>query len=104
MQFLLMGYDGTDEGALERRLAAREDHLKLFRERVDQGKFLFGSALLNDDGKMIGSMIICEFPSREALDEEWLKHEPYMLGSVWKRVEVTRTQVPPFLLERRSQG
>jgi uncharacterized protein len=100
MQFIVLGYDGTDEGALERRMAVREDHLKLFRETVAKGKFLFGSAILSDEGKMIGSLIVCDFPSREALEEEWLKSEPYVVGDVWRRIEITRAQVPPFLTEQ----
>lgn len=100
MQFLVMGYDGTDEGALARRMAVREAHLKLFRENYEQRIFLFGSALLNEDGKMVGSLIVAEFPSREALEAEWLRDEPYVTGNVWQRVEITRAQVPPFLLEK----
>ena len=101
MQFIVLGYDGSDEGALERRMAAREAHLKLFRETYDKGVFLFGSAILSDQGKMIGSMIVCDFSSREALEEKWLKDEPYVVGNVWKRIEVTPAMVPPFLLEKR---
>jgi uncharacterized protein YciI len=100
MQFLVLGYDGTDEGALDRRMAAREAHLKQFRERCEQGVFLYGSAILDDDGKMIGSMIVCDFPSRETLQAEWLDREPYVLGEVWKRIEVKRAQVPGFLIKR----
>jgi uncharacterized protein len=104
MQFLVLGYDGTDEAALERRLAAREAHLKLFRETVDKGIFLFGSAILDEAGKMIGSLIVCDFPSRHALEEQWLNDEPYVVGNVWQKVEVRRAQVPPFLLERMPAG
>ncbi len=100
MQFLVLGYDGTDEGALARRLAVREPHLKGFKEKVEQGIFIYGSAILDDEGKMIGSMIICDFPSREAMHEQWLINEPYVLGEVWKRMEIHRTQVPAFLTQK----
>lgn len=100
MQFIVLGYDGQDEDALARRLAAREAHLKGFKEKVEQGVFLFGSALLNEEGKMIGSMIVCDFPSREALHAEWLDQEPYVTGDVWRKIEISRAQVPPFLLEK----
>ncbi len=98
MQFIVLGYDGSDEGASARRMAAREEHLKQFKERIEQGIFLYGSAILDDDGKMIGSMIVCDFPSREALEENWLKHEPYVLGDAWRQIEVRRAQVPSFLI------
>jgi uncharacterized protein len=100
MQFIVLGYDGDDEQALERRLAVREDHLRLFRKTVDKGVFLFGSAILNDEGKMVGSLIVCDFPSRQALEEDWLKSEPYVVGDVWRRIEIHPAMVPPFLIEK----
>jgi uncharacterized protein YciI len=95
MQFLVVAYDGTDAGALERRLKVREAHLKSAQEMYDNGKWLYATAILNDDGKMIGSMIVCEFPSRDEL-EQWLKEEPYVVGNVWQKIEVNRAQVAPF--------
>jgi uncharacterized protein YciI len=95
MQFLVVAYDGTDAGALERRLKVREAHLKSAQEMYDTGKWLYACAILNDDGKMIGSMIVCEFPSRDEL-EQWLKEEPYVVGNVWQKIEVNRAQVAPF--------
>ncbi len=100
MQFIVLGYDGSDEKALERRMAVREAHLKGFQEGIAKGTFIFGSAILSEEGKMIGSLIVCDFPSREELDRQWLKTEPYVVGGVWKRIEVTRAQVPPFLLQK----
>lgn len=99
MQFLVLGYDGTDAEALARRLSVREEHLKVFREGVASGRFRFGSALLNGDGQMIGSAILAEFPSREALEEEWLRREPYVTGHVWQTITIQRAQMPPFLME-----
>ena len=96
MQFIVIAYDGTDEGAMERRLAAREAHLKSGREMFDNGKWLFGAAILDDGGKVIGSMVVCDFPSRKELEEQWLKNDPYVIGDVWKRISVTRAQVPSF--------
>ena len=39
------------------------------------------------DGQMIGSVMIMEFPTREAF-EEYLEHEPYMTGGVWKEIKI----------------
>jgi uncharacterized protein YciI len=100
MQFLVMGYDGTDEDAPARRMAVREAHLAGFKQKAEQGNFLYGSAILDDDGQMVGSLIICDFPSREALHEQWLDNEPYILGEVWKRIEIHRAQVPAFLTQK----
>jgi uncharacterized protein YciI len=100
MQFLVVAYDGTDEGALERRLAAREAHLKSAKEMFEAGKWLYAAGILNDDGKTIGSMIVCEFDSRDVLEQQWLKEEPYIIGNVWKTININRAQVAPFCLKK----
>ena len=99
MQFIVIAHDGTDEKALERRLAVREAHLKSARQMFDSGKWLYAAGILSDDGKMIGSMIVCDFPSREEL-EQWLKEEPYVVGNVWKQINVNRAQVAPFCVNK----
>lgn len=96
MQFIVTGYDGTDENALDRRMAAREDHLATAEAMHKSGKWLYAAAMLNDDGKMCGSMIVCEFESRKALESEWLDKEPYVLGKVWEKIEITQAKVAPF--------
>jgi uncharacterized protein YciI len=87
MQFLLIAYDGTDPEALERRLKVREDHLSKIARLKKTGEFLFGGAILDDSGKMIGSVIVYEFPDRQSLDEK-LREEPYITGGVWKKIEI----------------
>ncbi len=96
MQFIVIGYDGADEQALERRMAAREAHLEAAKKWYDAGNFLYAAAFLSEEGRMIGSMIVCEFPSRKDVDEQWLKNEPYVTGDVWKKVEVYAAQAAPF--------
>ncbi len=87
MQFLLIAHDGTDSEALERRLKVREEHLEKIEELKQSGNFLFGGAILDVDGKMIGSMIVYELPDKQALDEI-LKDEPYFTKGVWKKIEI----------------
>jgi uncharacterized protein YciI len=87
MQFLLIAYDGTDPKALERRLKVREEHLEKIGRLKKDGKFLFGGAILDVDGKMIGSMIVYDYPDRRSLDER-LKEEPYFTQGVWKKVDI----------------
>lgn len=67
MQFLVIGKDGTDEKAVERRMAARQAHLDLGDEMETSGNRWYGCVLLNDNGKMIGSMAVMDFPSEEEL-------------------------------------
>jgi uncharacterized protein len=87
MQFLLLAYDGTDSAAPERRLKVRQEHLDKISNLKKNGEFLFGGAILNDEGKMIGSMILYEFPDRETLDER-IKDEPYITTRVWEKIEI----------------
>jgi uncharacterized protein YciI len=94
MQFLVIGRDGTDEKALERRLAVREAHIALGDKMRDVGKMLYGAAILDEQNKMIGSVLICEFDSRAELDR-WLEQEPYVTGNVWHQIEIQNCKVGP---------
>jgi len=87
MQFLLVAYDATDPGAPGRRMKARPEHLDKIAVLKRSGGFLLGGAILDDNGQMIGSMIVYEFPDREALDNK-LKEEPYVIHGVWEKIEI----------------
>jgi len=87
MQFLLVAYDGTDPGAFERRMKVRPDHLEKIAVLKKRGEFLLGGAILDDNEKMIGSIIVYEFPDRAALDRS-LENEPYIVNTVWKKIEI----------------
>lgn len=96
MQFMVIGYDGTDPDALARRMAVREAHLQSGKELYASGKWLYAAGILNEAGTLIGSMIICDFPSREELEQQWLEKEPYITGKVWQKVDIHRVQVASF--------
>lgn len=87
MQFLLIAFDCTDPEALDRRMNARAEHLEKIAQVKKAGKFLFGGAILDDDGKMIGSMILYETADRDELDK-LLIDEPYIYNKVWDRIEI----------------
>ena len=99
MQFIVIAYDGIDDKAIERRNAVREDHLKNAKEMFDSGKWLYAAAILDDAGKMIGSMVMCDFVSREELKKQWLNREPYVLGKVWEKIDINRAQAAPNLIK-----
>jgi len=99
MQFIVIAYDGIDDKAIERRKAVREDHLKNAKEMFDSGKWLYAAAILDDAGKMIGSMVMCDFVSREELKKQWLNREPYVLGKVWEKIDISRAQAAPNLIK-----
>jgi uncharacterized protein YciI len=94
MQFLLLAYDGTDPEALQRRLNVREEHLKRVSLLKNSGEILFGGAILDNNGKMIGSMIVYDFPDRQSLEER-LQDDPYLKEKVWEK-----TEIHPFRLAK----
>ena len=68
MQFLVIAYDGTDDKAVERRMAAREAHLAGVVKMKEEGKAIYGVAILNDREQMIGSILVVDYPTRAAVD------------------------------------
>lgn len=91
MQFVIKAFDG--EGMLNRRMEVRPRHFEGM-ERMKEHTLCAGG-LLDDDGKMIGSLLVIEFPSRKELDE-YLANEPYVVEHVWERIEVERMNVVVF--------
>lgn len=87
MQFTLIARDDTTAGTLEKRLAAREKHMERIHAMKAEGTIIDGGALLNDDGKMIGSIVLCEFPDRAAL-KAYIDSEIYHVEGVWKDIEI----------------
>lgn len=87
MDFLVIAMDGTDEGALDRRMAAREEHIAGIAKLKEQGRFISGGAIMDDDGRMIGSAVIVDFPDRESV-EKCIADDPYTRGNVWQDVTI----------------
>jgi uncharacterized protein YciI len=90
MQFIVIGLDGTDKGAPERRQEVRQQHIDMGEELRQSGNMWYGAALLNDDGTMKGSMILVDFPSEKEL-QQWLDKEPYIVGNVWREVTIHKS-------------
>jgi uncharacterized protein YciI len=97
-QFLVIARDGDDAEALERRMAARPSHLEGIAPLVEAGHVLVGGAILDGQDRMVGSMLLTEFPDRAALDA-WMTVDPYVTGDVWRRIEVVpfRTAVGAWM-------
>ena len=88
MQFVIKALDG--EGLLERRMEVRPRHLENMGKV--NGKVVCAGGLLDDEGKMKGSVMVMDFADRSALDA-YLASEPYILEHVWEKVEVERINV-----------
>ena len=68
MQFLVIGRDGTDDKAMERRLAVREQHIAMGDKLLAAGNLWYGAAITNEQGQMAGSIYMVDFKNRDALD------------------------------------
>jgi uncharacterized protein YciI len=94
MQFVMTAMDFTDPETLSRRMANRDAHLAGLKKMTAEGTFLSGGAILDADGRMVGSSAHVEFESRDAL-EHWIKNDPYTVGKVWDRIEVREIKLFP---------
>lgn len=90
MQFVVIGLDGTDDGAQDRRAKVREDHIATGDELLKSGNLLYGAALLHDDGSMKGSMYVMNWDTEEDF-QEYMKSEPYVAGDVWQEITVHKS-------------
>ena len=68
-------------------MKSRAEHLGKISHVKKAGKFLCGGAILDDNEKMIGSMILYETSDREELDR-LLQDEPYIYNKVWEKIEI----------------
>lgn len=92
MLFVLLGMDRPGDGAAI-RAATRAAHLRFVSENMD--KFRYGGALLDDSGKMVGSLMMVELPDRQAL-QQFLQTEPYSRSGLYDPyiVRETRQVIP----------
>lgn len=88
MQFVIKAYDG--EGKLEKRMEVRPRHLQGMAELGSH--VICAGGLLDESGKMKGSLLVTEFKDREELDA-YLGKEPYVVEKVWEKIEVERLNV-----------
>ena len=88
MQFMIKALDG--EGKLAKRMEVRPRHLEGMEKL--RSNIICAGGLLDDEGKMKGSVLILDFPSRTELDA-YLAAEPYVVEHVWEKVEVETMNV-----------
>ncbi len=88
MQFIVKAYDGAN--MLEKRMEVRPRHLEGMQKL---GKHVIcAGGLLDDAGKMKGSVLILDFAARAELDA-YLENEPYVTEHVWEKIEVEALNV-----------
>ena len=91
-QYVIIAQDGKDEAAIDRRMQQRPAHLTGARKLKEQGAFITGGAILDDNGTMRGSVMIVQFESEEGL-KKWMSEEPYIQNGVWTDIQVKPVRV-----------
>lgn len=91
MWYMIFGVDAAD--SLERRKAARPEHLARLQALQDAGRLLIAGPIPAEDTSQpgdagfVGSLIIAEFDSLEAA-RQWAADDPYMHAGVYREVHV----------------
>lgn len=81
------------EGTLDKRLAARPDHVARLRELSEQDRVLIAgphpATDTTDPGEagFTGSLVVLKFDSLEAA-EAWAQDDPYVAAGVYRSVTV----------------
>jgi adhesin HecA-like repeat protein len=87
MLHLVIARDGTDSEAPQRRQRVRETHLEGARALATAGTLTYAGALLNDAGGMVGSALVIEAESVDAV-REILHRDIYHREGVWQTYEI----------------
>jgi uncharacterized protein YciI len=88
MQFIVKAYDGAN--MLDKRMEVRPQHLEGMQKLGSH--VICAGGLLDDAGKMKGSVLILDFAERAELDA-YLENEPYVKAHVWEKIEVESLNV-----------
>ena len=88
MQFIITAHDG--ENVLDKRMAVRPRHLEGMAKLGEH--IVCAGGLLDDEGKMKGSVLILDLEDRTALDD-YLKNDPYVVEHIWKKIEIETVNV-----------
>lgn len=83
--YALICRDAPD--ALARRMDTRGAHMDGLKVEKAAGRIIDGGAILAPDGSMCGSVVLCRFDDRAALDA-YLAREIYIRENVWDTIEV----------------
>jgi uncharacterized protein YciI len=82
MAWLVLAFDGADDGAPARRMAARDAHIAFITAEAEAGRLLLGLPLHDEAGGSRGSlMVLADDPAA------YLATEPFARHSVWQRIE-----------------
>ena len=83
---------------LEKRMEVRPRHLEGMKALGN--RIICAGGLLDEEGKMKGSVLVMEFEDRAALDA-YISDEPYVTEGVWQKIEAETMNVVLVNGERR---
>jgi uncharacterized protein YciI len=95
MAWLVLAFDGDDEGAPARRLSARDAHVAFITAEAKAGRLALGLPLHDESAQSLGSMMIINAPDAAGL-EAYLAGEPFAQEGVWQRVETHPFRIAPL--------
>lgn len=87
MHFTVIAHDRKEPGTIEKRLASRAEHMDGLKQMKADGRVVDGGAMIDADGNMVGSVMLLNFPDRQALDS-YIEREPYQRDGVWGDVNI----------------
>ena len=90
MQFVINAHDRKD--AYERRMSVRAQHLENISKYNENGHVICAGGMTDGEGKLIGSVLIMDFESRDQLDD-YLQSEPCIKANVWEDIIVEPVNV-----------
>jgi uncharacterized protein YciI len=102
MGYAVLAFDGEDEAAPARRMAARDRHMQVLTRWAGDGRLAFGAPLLAKDGQAMGSLMILAVPDEAGL-RDYLAEEPFNQSGVWARHEVFPFRIAPLPYRRLPQ-
>lgn len=82
MPYWIRALDHTDPDALQRRMANREAHLGAAKTRAEAGILLMAGAILDAEGRMVGSMLVVDLPDESEV-AALVESDVYWSGRVW---------------------
>lgn len=97
MYFIINAYDYKDPDSLERRMGARQEHMKNIELMKARGQVIMAAAMLDDEDNMCGSTMVLNMDSRLAIDA-YLEGEAYVQGKVWETIEIIPCKIPGMFL------
>lgn len=75
-------------GRLEARFRLRESHRARLRQHDHPIAVRIGGPLIDDEGKMIGTMLVIEADSRADV-EAFLEGDPYMIEDLFETITIS---------------